>query len=189
LLVVTVCAQKCVQFKAIPTAGMCKDYTMNGMRCTRSSKTSDNISAEVVDRFNRMSQDECQKQMVGESSTCTSLGGKANPDVCKAGGFYCKSATLPDCATDAHCASSSVLPFYCCSAIKYQIQMLCTGVDSSAVDTLISQAKKVASNSNSISCRDTDCLEWSSASSLCTTPIILPAVALFAIATSFFGQR
>jgi hypothetical protein len=196
LLVVTACAQQCVTFQATPTAGMCKDYNMNGVRCTSSSTpTSDKISAAVVDSWNAINPDKCQETF-SSSSTCPSFGGKLNPDLCKIGGHYCKTATLPQCKTDAHCAKSSdgpsmMPPIYCCSAFKNQINLLCTGVNSSALDTYISQMKKEPANSKSSTgtCRDTDCIDWSSASSLCTMPIVLPAVALLAITISFFGQR
>jgi hypothetical protein len=180
LLVVTACAQQCVPFKATPTAGMCKDYTMNGERCNSSSyPTSDKISARIVENFNAMNEDTCLQQY-GRDRICTSLGGKTSPDWCKTGGNYCKSR--PGCKTDAHCAVGAVAGF-CCSAIKYYMSLLCTGVNSSAMDTYISQEKK------SENCRDTDCIDWNSASSLCTTPIVLPAVTLLAITISFFGQR
>jgi hypothetical protein len=186
LMAVTACAQQCVPFKATPTAGMCKDFTMNGVQCTSSSSpTSEKISAALVDRFNGINEDKC-RQDIG-SSTCTSLGGKTSTDMCKMGGNYCKFSSVPGCQTDAHCAVGAKSPVYCCSAVKNQLNLLCTGLNSSAVDIFISQAKKESGG-----CRDTDCLDWSSASSLqslCTTPIVLPAITLLAIAISSFGQR
>jgi hypothetical protein len=190
LLVVTACAQQCVPFKATPTAGMCKDYTMNGVQCTSSSyPTSGNISARTVDDFNAMNADKCLKQYERDT-TCTSLGGKTSPDWCKTGGNYCKMSAAPGCKTDAHCAVGAERPVVCCSAYRFYISLFCTGVNSSAMDTYISQAKKESVNSRSgVACRDTDCLDWNSASSLCTTPILLSAVTLLAISIPFFGQR
>ncbi len=189
LLVVATCAQQCVPFKATPTAGMCKDYIMNGARCTSTSTpTSDQISAEIVKKSNDLDQNSCMQSYTYRYE-CARYGGKASPDLCKTGGNYCKFETFSSCKTDAHCAEKGVRPFICCSAIKYMIDISCTGVNRSAVDTMISQAKKETAGALAMVCRDTDCIEWNSASSLCTTPIALFIVALLAITTSFFGQR
>ena len=189
LLVGTACAKKCLPYKATPTAGMCKGYTIDGAMCLPIIETSDQYSQNTVLLFNSIEQDQCQQNIDQNPSFCTDLGGKFRQEMCKMGGLYCQISTLSRCTTDAQCADGVVL-FRCCSSIRHQINLFCTGVDNSLVEAYISQAKmRMSANSNQEACRDTDCIDWNSASSLNTTPILLPVMVLLAIITSFFGQR
>jgi hypothetical protein len=185
-LLVTCSAQQCVQVKVIPTAGMCKDYTMNGFTCTNTATliaTADQISAALITEVNKMDQAKCQSQT---AKSCDVFGGIINPDYCKVGGNMCKLASYPKCNTDAHCATAGE-PFMCCQTLRNMASLLCTGINTATLDAFVTRMKTQAAENGG--CRDTDCVAWSSASSLRSAPIVfrVPALALLAVLVFYFS--
>jgi hypothetical protein len=187
-LLVTCSAQQCVQIKLALTAGICKDNMMNRFTCTNTATlraTADQISEAMTIEVNKLDQATCQSQALF-GQTCDILGGIINPDFCKVGGNMCKTFSFPECKTDPQCGTG-VEPFMCCQALRNRVSLMCTGVNTTSLDTYITRMKtQVASN---MGCRDTDCVAWSSASSLRSAPIDLqvPALALLVVLVFCFS--
>ncbi len=171
-LLVTCSAQQCLEVKTIPTAGICKDYTINLFTCVNTA-IADRTRADITSSLNKMDQATCQS-----SNFCDLFGGTISPDYCKVGGNQCKMFSLPACQTHADCAIGAT-PFRCCQTLRRMGSLLCTGINTATFDAFITIMKTQAADKGG--CRDTDCIAWSSASSLSSTPKVLPALALLAV--------
>jgi hypothetical protein len=176
LLFAMVGAQKCVSFKASFTAGICSGNTVNGFACTNTDlKTSEQISAKFTSESNQWDLTSCQNSA---QMYCRYVGVATNPDYCKTGGPSCKFF-VSECRTDADCASGAERPTWCCSSNRKLISLQCASANSSLIDSYV----------KGTGCRDTNCLEWSPASSLRPVTSFLSAAALLAVAVSHFGRR